>query len=368
MRGWIPAPPAPTRLLPVFPIGFAHRGARAERRENTLEAFTLALQVGSRGLESDAWLTADGQVVLDHDGVTGPLWRRRRIAAQPREALPSHIPSLVELYRAVGADFELSLDVKDPAAFEPILSAADEAAARDRLWLCHGDRRLLAGWRSRAGAARLVESTAVARLGGGFEAGVAAAAGGGYRCPQPAPSGMDARASGGGARRRVGRLRLGRPDPRRDRSLLDAGIDGVYSDHAGLLAASSRPGRDRPAGRRQATGDASEPTEARQRPDPYEGAADEELLRNRPDDPGVGRVAPVVAHHEVFAFRDLDRPEVGREVTLRQPRLVELVPVDVDVPVWAEMSPREADDPLDEVGDAGVLSSGGFLNTTMSPR
>ena len=42
------------------PIAFGHRGARAHARENTLEAFTLALRLGATGLESDVWVTADG--------------------------------------------------------------------------------------------------------------------------------------------------------------------------------------------------------------------------------------------------------------------------------------------------------------------
>ena len=181
-------------------------------------------------------MTADGQVVLDHDGVTGPLWRRRPIAAQPRGSLPPHIPSLVELYQAVGADFELSLDVKDPTAFEGILAAADSVGARGRLWLCHGDRALLARWRNRAGPARLVESTAVARLPGGFEAGIAAAGEAGidalnlHRREWTPARVAAAHAAGLGA---FGWDAQTRDDIVR---LLDAGVDGVYSDHAGLLA------------------------------------------------------------------------------------------------------------------------------------
>jgi glycerophosphoryl diester phosphodiesterase len=193
--------------------------------------------VGSRGLESDAWITADGQVVLDHDGVTGMVWRRRPIGVQPRAALPAHIPSLAELYRAVGADFELSLDIKDPATLEPILLAADGVGARDRLWLCHGDRRLLAGWRSEAGSARLVESTAVGRMAGGFETGITAAQAAGLDAVnlhrrEWTPGRIEAvhaaglRAFGWDAQTRAEIIRL-----------LDAGIDGVYSDDAGLLAA-----------------------------------------------------------------------------------------------------------------------------------
>ena len=59
------------------PIAFAHRGARAHARENTLEAFALGLRLGATGLESDVWLTADGVPVLDHDGVV-QLGRRKR--------------------------------------------------------------------------------------------------------------------------------------------------------------------------------------------------------------------------------------------------------------------------------------------------
>ena len=67
--------------LKAPPIAFAHRGARAHAPENTLGAFTLALRLGATGLESDVWLTADGEAVLDHDGLAGGRLRRRRIAS-----------------------------------------------------------------------------------------------------------------------------------------------------------------------------------------------------------------------------------------------------------------------------------------------
>ena len=73
----------PTRLpsLRRPPIGFAHRGAKAHAPENTLEAFTLAVRLGATGLESDVWLTRDGEAVLDHDGLVRNGLRRRRIAS-----------------------------------------------------------------------------------------------------------------------------------------------------------------------------------------------------------------------------------------------------------------------------------------------
>ena len=84
------------------PIAFAHRGARAHARENTIDAFELALRLGATGLESDVWLTADGVPVLDHDGVVRVQRRKRSIPDLRRDQLPSHIPTLAELFDACG--------------------------------------------------------------------------------------------------------------------------------------------------------------------------------------------------------------------------------------------------------------------------
>ena len=48
-------------------ITFAHRGARLEEPENTIPAFRRALDAGVSGLETDAWASADGEVVCVHD-------------------------------------------------------------------------------------------------------------------------------------------------------------------------------------------------------------------------------------------------------------------------------------------------------------
>jgi glycerophosphoryl diester phosphodiesterase len=52
------------------PLIFAHRGACAHAPENTLAAFELALAQGAHGLELDAKLSADGEVVVIHDATT----------------------------------------------------------------------------------------------------------------------------------------------------------------------------------------------------------------------------------------------------------------------------------------------------------
>lgn len=46
----------------------AHAGGQGHAPGNTLEAFSLALEMGADSLEMDAQVTADGEVVLHHDG------------------------------------------------------------------------------------------------------------------------------------------------------------------------------------------------------------------------------------------------------------------------------------------------------------
>ena len=139
-------------------IGFAHRGASADARENTLEAFRLALELGATGLESDVWLTADGVPVLDHDGLTpGGV----AIPAVPRSALPPHVPTLAELYQHCGRDFELSLDVMHPEAGPAVVEVARAHGDPARLWLCHWNWRVAASFRALDPKVRLVDSTRV---------------------------------------------------------------------------------------------------------------------------------------------------------------------------------------------------------------
>lgn len=230
----------PLPALRKPPITFAHRGARADAPENTLPAFDLALHLGASGLESDAWLTEDVVVVLDHDGIARRWPPRRRIAQSRRADLPSHIPTLEELYAVCGTDFELSLDVKDPSAFEPIVSVAQAAGedALGRLWLCHPDWQLVASWRQLEEEVRLVDSTRLRRIKEGPERRAAALANAGIDAINLHHSDW----SGGLTTlvHRFGRLAFGWDAqlPRVIRELLDMGIDGIYSDHVDRLSAA----------------------------------------------------------------------------------------------------------------------------------
>jgi glycerophosphoryl diester phosphodiesterase len=61
------------------PLILAHRGASAERPENTASAFALAMEQGADGVELDVWRCASGEVVVTHDS------NLRRLSGQPVE-------------------------------------------------------------------------------------------------------------------------------------------------------------------------------------------------------------------------------------------------------------------------------------------
>jgi glycerophosphoryl diester phosphodiesterase len=229
------------------PIAFAHRGGRAHADDNTIEAFKLALRLGATGLESDVWLTADGEAVLDHDGVVRQGLRRRPIAELRRSELPGHIPTLEELYAAVGTALELSLDVKDAAACDRVIEVAQASGggALERLWLCHPEIDQLARWRAADASVHLVDSTFLGSMPNGPE-----------RCAaELAEAGIDAvnlhhtEWTGGLASLflRFVVLCFGW-DAQHDRvldSLLDDGLDAVYSDHVDrMVDAMSRAAAD----------------------------------------------------------------------------------------------------------------------------
>jgi glycerophosphoryl diester phosphodiesterase len=130
-----------------FRYVFAHRGGRAHGPDNTLATFREALARGARGLETDAWLTVDGQVVLDHDGVLRAAKNRHEPISQVRRGdLPAHIPTLDELYAACGTNFDLAIDVRLPEVAGAVVDAARANDALDRLWLVGGTPGLLTAW------------------------------------------------------------------------------------------------------------------------------------------------------------------------------------------------------------------------------
>jgi glycerophosphoryl diester phosphodiesterase len=142
----------------MAPITFAHRGARIDEAENTIPAFRRALSQGASGLETDAWLSADGEVVLVHDATTRRGLRRVRVADSTAEQLADvGVPRLTDVYAELGTDFELSVDVMTPRVTRPLIEVARAAGAPQRLWVCAPELDLLRQLRP-ADDVRLVHS------------------------------------------------------------------------------------------------------------------------------------------------------------------------------------------------------------------
>jgi glycerophosphoryl diester phosphodiesterase len=151
-------------------ITFAHRGGMAHAPENTLEAFTKGLALGASGLESDVWLSGDGQAVLVHDEVSWRGLHRVDVRHQTAEQLARYkIPRLVDLFATLGNDFELSLDLKDPESAKATIEVVREVGVPERTWLCVGGFGLLAELREGNADVRIVNSRRREKIDGSIE-------------------------------------------------------------------------------------------------------------------------------------------------------------------------------------------------------
>jgi glycerophosphoryl diester phosphodiesterase len=92
----------------------AHRGASAASKENTVEAFAIARDLGATWVELDARLSADGVVVVHHDA---HLADGRLILDLTCDELPDDVPSLAEALEAcegMGVNIEIKNLPEDP--------------------------------------------------------------------------------------------------------------------------------------------------------------------------------------------------------------------------------------------------------------
>jgi glycerophosphoryl diester phosphodiesterase len=223
----------------MTPITFAHRGGRADAPENSLEAFRRALEVGAAGLESDARLSADGEVVLVHGPAIRAGLRRVKVRSLSAARLADlGVVRLADLYAEVGSDFELSLDLKEPDVAGPLLAVARDAGAVERLWLCARALPDLEVARRADPDVRLVHSMGRRAYGDALErhastlarAGIAA-----LNLPETEWS--------LGLVTLVHRFELlafawDVQEYRRIRAVLEMGVDGIYSDHVERMLAA----------------------------------------------------------------------------------------------------------------------------------
>jgi glycerophosphoryl diester phosphodiesterase len=221
------------------PIAFAHRGGRADAPENTLVAFRQALALGATGLESDARLAADGEVVLVHGPTIRSGLRRIKVRTLPSARLAElGIPRLADLYAEVGWEFELSLDLKEPGLAPGIVACARAAGALDRLWLCARELTDLAAARQADPGVRLVHSMGRRAYGDALERHASMLTKEGIAALNLRETewslGLVTLAH------RFGLLAFAwdAQEYRRMRAVLEMGVDAIYSDHVERMVAA----------------------------------------------------------------------------------------------------------------------------------
>lgn len=104
----------------------SHRGASAHAPENTLAAFKLAVDQGADGVELDAKMTADGQIVVIHDQTvdrtTGAHGTVRAMTLAQLKSLDAGsffapafkgepIPTLEEVFLAIGSRTLINVEI-----------------------------------------------------------------------------------------------------------------------------------------------------------------------------------------------------------------------------------------------------------------
>jgi len=116
------------------PIAIAHRGDPVAERENTLPAFTSAVQEGADMVELDLRRTRDGEIVVLHDATLSRLWGDERNVADVDLASlreigngEMRIPSFRELLHHIDVPMMVDLNA------ETVEGALDEVRQADAM-------------------------------------------------------------------------------------------------------------------------------------------------------------------------------------------------------------------------------------------
>jgi glycerophosphoryl diester phosphodiesterase len=208
----------------------AHRGASAERPENTLSAFERAIELGADFVELDVQVAADGALVVFHDldldrltSLRGPL-RRRELAELREHGIPT-LEQVLELARGrVGVMAEL----KSPHLYRrhDITGRTAALLGRDDVLLSFSRRALLEARRRRP-SLRVLQHVG---YGVSIRAAASYAWAVGIHDPRVTARGL-ARARRLGLETTVYTVN----DARRMRALAAMGVGGIFSDDPALL-------------------------------------------------------------------------------------------------------------------------------------
>jgi glycerophosphoryl diester phosphodiesterase len=133
---------------------YAHRGASAERPENTMPAFERAIEIGVDAIETDVHLTRDGHLIVSHDETAQRMTGARLAWAditlddarlldagwgfvapdghRPYAGRGITIPTFSEVLDAFPVH-HINVDLKEPRAIGAMLEVVRKHRAEDRV-------------------------------------------------------------------------------------------------------------------------------------------------------------------------------------------------------------------------------------------
>jgi glycerophosphoryl diester phosphodiesterase len=236
------------------PLAFAHRGGAyhpdIEGLENTLAAFTHAVDLGYTYLETDVHVTSDGVLLAFHDTVLDRVTDRTgsigdTTYAEVQQALiggREPVPTLAQLFDAFPAA-RFNIDLKSHGAVEALASFIEDRRAWDRVLIGSFSGRRMNAFRRRTGgrvatSAHPLEVAAFvlspsARLARILTRGRPVALQVPHRRGRlvVASSGLVRRARAAGVQVHVWTI----DDPTEMNTLLDRGVDGIMTDRTDIL-------------------------------------------------------------------------------------------------------------------------------------
>ncbi len=120
--------------MPFTPLTISHRGAHGLLPENTIPAFTRAIEAGADAIELDVHLTLDGTLVVHHDadfltedGGQLPICSTDLARLREIRNDPALCPTLDDVMDAVGTRATLFIETKVKGAEIALLRAVRES-------------------------------------------------------------------------------------------------------------------------------------------------------------------------------------------------------------------------------------------------
>ena len=136
----------------AIPLIIAHRGASAEKPENTLGAFQRAIALKADGIELDVQLSCDGVPVVFHDTDLRRLTRQRgRLTAKAWPELQKFrilgskegIPSLLDVLKSTRGRIVVQIELKRGVTVAPVIAVIKKARAASWVILASFKQNLL---------------------------------------------------------------------------------------------------------------------------------------------------------------------------------------------------------------------------------